>query len=156
MDKFLEWIGNNKGHRALTDKSHKNISTRENKKPLEEKDNRELATYGDAVLKLALCQILWNKGVSRLTKEKEKYESDKVLVEVIAKKYKILNYLAYDETDDKKPKDYEYQGDIHKYIATAIEACLGAMYMDTAVSWNDIIEIVTEWKRIIDDSMPNE
>ena len=157
MDKFLEWLKkNDKKHQALCDSSYKNAYTRQNHiNSNQVKVNTELATYGDAVLKLALCQILWNKGVVNLTEEKKRYESDRVLVEVIAKKYKILNYLAFDEEDNKMPKDYYYKNDGYKYIATAIEACLGAMYMDSAVSWNDIIEIVTEWKRIIDDRMPN-
>jgi DNA recombination-dependent growth factor C len=61
MDKFLQWIENNQEHIALTDKSHKNVSTRKNEAPLKEDENTELATYGDAVLKLALCQILWQE-----------------------------------------------------------------------------------------------
>lgn len=65
LDKFSEWIEKNREHQALTDKSHKNISTRENKAPLKEKDNTELATYGDAVLKLALCKILWKEEISK-------------------------------------------------------------------------------------------
>ena len=152
MDKFLEWIKKNQGHRALIDKSHKNVSTRENKAPLEEYDNTELATYGDAVLKLALCEILWENKTEALTEEKKKYESDKVLVEYIAKRYDLLKYLCFDEKDEKKPKDYHYQDKKHKYIATAIEACLGAMYMDKTVSWDDIKQIVREWKNFIDSS----
>ena len=156
MDKFLEWIENNQRHQALIDKSHKNVSTRENKAPLNEHDNTELATYGDAVLKLALCEILWENKTEVLTEEKKKYESDEVLVTKIAKHYDILKCLLFDEKDEKIPQDYNYQREKkndknpHKYIATAIEACLGAMYMDKAISWDDIIEIVKEWKKIID------
>jgi len=156
MDKFLKWIENNEGHQALTDKSHKNVSTRENKAPLNEYDNTELATYGDAVLKLALCEILWKDKTGVLTEEKKKYESDEVLVKVIAAHYNLLKYLCFDEKDEKKLQDYNYQKkkgkNPHKYIATAIEACLGAMYMDESVSWDDIIEIVKEWKNLIDGS----
>lgn len=154
MDKFLEWIRNNQEHRALIDKSHKNVSTRENKAPLNEYDNTELATYGDAVLKLALCEILWKNKTGVLTEEKKKYESDEVLVKYIAKHYDILRFLQFDEKDEQKPNDYEYteHKNRYKYIATAIEACLGAMYMDKTVSWNDIIEIVKEWKKLIDCS----
>ena len=53
-DKFLEWLNKNKEHYALIDKSYKNVLPEK-----EIKVNTELATYGDAVLKLALCQILW-------------------------------------------------------------------------------------------------
>ena len=157
MDKFLQWIKNNQGHQALIDKSHKNVSTRENKAPLNEYDNTELATYGDAVLKLALCEILWENKTEVLTEEKKKYESDEVLVKYIAKHYNILRFLRFDKKDDQKPQDYNYNpkkknNNPHKYIATAIEACLGAMYMEKAVLWKAIIEIVKEWKKIIDAS----
>ena len=152
MDKFLKWIENNKENRALIDKSHKNVSTRENKAPLEECDNTELATYGYAVLKLALCEILWKNRTGVLTEEKKKYEKDEVLVKIIAKHYDILQYLHFDKADKNKPKDYNYQKNGYKYIATAIEACLGAMYMDKNSSWCDIIEIVEEWKKLIDSS----
>ena len=166
MDKFLKWIEGNKEHQALIDKSHKNVSTRENKAPLDECDNIELATYGDAVLKLALCEILWDKKTGVLTEEKKKYESDEVLVKYIAKRYDILQFLKFDKEDKEKPKDYEYTNhrndrkgrkdrnnrNPYKYIATAIEACLGAMYMDKNVSWGDIIEIVEGWKNLINSS----
>ena len=153
MDKFLEWIRNNQEHRALIDKSHKNVSTREKNAPLKEYDNTELATYGDAVLKLALCQILWKNEKEFLTEEKKKYESDEVLVKVIARHYDILHHLHFDKVDKNKPQDYDYRKNGYKYIATAIEACLGAMHIDKNVSWNDIIEIVKEWKNLIDDSI---
>lgn len=91
-----------------------------------------------------------------MTEGKKEYESDEVLVKVIAKHYNFLKYLCFDEKDEKKPKDYNYQKkkgkNPHKYIATALEACLGAMYMDKNVTWEDIIEIVNDWKNIIDDS----
>ena len=153
MDRFLEWIEKNKGHQALIDKSHKNVSTREHKAPLNEADNTELATCGDAVLKLALCEILWEDKTGVLTEEKKKYETDEVLVKIIAKHYNILQYLQFDKADKNKPQDYNYQNDKYKYIATAIEACLGAMYIEkNTVLWDDIIEIIKEWKNLIDGS----
>lgn len=90
-----------------------------------------------------------------MTESKKEYESDKVLVDVIARRYKILNYLRFDKGDDKIPQNYDCKNDDknkHKYIATAIEACLGAMYMDENISWEDIVKIVEEWKCIIDSS----
>lgn len=153
MDKFLEWINKHREYSALTDKSYKKVYTKEYHKELAEtKVNTELATYGDAVLKLALCEILWGTRIEILTEEKKKYESDEVLVSVIGKRYDILTLLRFDKDDAKMPKDYDYKDNKHKYIATAIEACLGAMYMDESVCWQDIIEIIKEWKCLIDGS----
>ena len=172
MDKFLKWIEENKEHRALTDKSYKKTYQKNYQKELSDCEvNTELATYGDAVLKLALCEILWTEGVKNLTEVKKEYESDEVLVKHIASHYDILKFLRFDEEDENIPKDYCYEKgensknipkdycnvdkkgknskNKHKYIATAIEACLGGMYMDDTVSWDDIIEIVKGWVEII-------
>ena len=165
MDKFLKWIEKHKKHRALTDSSYKKVYQERYRKGLDNtRVNTELATYGDAVLKLALCEILWKDKQEKpetLTEIKQKYESDEVLVNVIARYYDILKYLRFDETDGMMPKDYDYEDknedkkskrkpNKHKYIATAIEACLGAMDMDEKISWKDIIKIVKEWKKLID------
>ena len=98
------------------------------------KINFELATYGDAVLKLALCKIYREykenglRFSENLSDWKKKYESDEVLVRVIAKHYNLLNFLRYDEKgngkpEEQKPQDYDHKGqndnDRHKYIATA-------------------------------------
>ena len=104
-----------------------------------------------------MCVILWENKTEVLTEEKKKYESDEVLVKYIAKHYNILRFLRFDKKDNQKPQDYNYNpkkknNNPHKYIATAIEACLGAMYMEKAVLWEAIIEIVKEWKKIIDAS----
>ena len=55
-------------HRALIDRSYKSYLLRQ--KSLAIQCNSDLATYGDAVLKLAFCDILW--GAEHLTKEKRK------------------------------------------------------------------------------------
>ena len=44
-----------------------------------------------------------------------------------------------------------WKDDKHKYIATAIEACLGAMYMNKEISWKNILTIVKTWKEMIDN-----
>ena len=168
MDKFLQWIEKHKKHRALTDSSYKKVYQERYGKNLNNtRVNTELATYGDAVLKLALCEILWKEEKKKSKKQEENtstekqktlseckqdYESDEILVKVIAKHYDILQFLRFDTKDDQKPKDYKYteHKNSYKYIATAIEACLGAMYMDENVSWRDIIEIVKGWKNLID------
>ena len=151
MDKFEQWIKKHRKNKALTDKSYKKVYQKQYKKELtDDKVNTELATYGDAVLKLALCKILWGNTTNGLTEEKKKYESDEILVKVIAKHYDILSLLRFDKQDKNIPQNYDYKDDKHKYIATAIEACLGAMYLDKSVSWRDIVSVVKNWKNMID------
>ncbi len=146
---------------ALTDTSYKNIDH-----SLSDDDtNFELATYGDAVLKLALCKIYREykenglRFSENLSDWKKKYESDEVLVRVIAKHYNLLNFLRYDEKgngkpEEQKPQDYDHKGqndnDRHKYIATAMEACIAAVYIENGE--NEVIEIVKQWIEWIDES----
>ena len=152
MDNFEQWIKKHRENIALTDKSYKKVYQKQYKEELDnDKVNTELATYGDAVLKHALCEILWDDKPNGLTKEKEKYESDKILVKVIAKHYDILSLLRFDKQDKNIPQNYDYKDDKHKYIATAIEACLGAMYMNKEISWKNILTIVKKWKEMIDN-----
>ena len=147
---------------ALTDKSYKNKTTHSQNN---DEINFELATYGDAVLKLALCKVYRDKknaGIKfsdNLSQWKEKHESDEVLVRVIAKHYNLLNFLRYDEKgngkpEEQKPQDYDYKGqndkDRHKYLATAMEACIAAVYIENGE--NEVIEIVKQWIEWIDES----
>ena len=144
---------------ALTDTSYKNIDHSLN----DDDTNFELATYGDAVLKLALCKIYREykenglRFSENLSDWKKKYESDEVLVQVIAKHYNVLNFLRYDKKgngkpEEQKPQDYDHKGqndnDRHKYIATAMEACIAAVYIENGE--NEVIEIVKKWIRWID------
>ena len=144
---------------ALIDTSYKNIDH-----SLSDDDtNFELATYGDAVLKLALCKIYREykenglRFSENLSDWKKKYESDEVLVRVIAKHYNLLNFLRYDEKgngkpEEQKPQDYDHKGqndnDRHKYIATAMEACIAAVYIENGE--NEVIDIVKQWIERID------
>ena len=169
MDKIEELLNAKKNDRAtplqlraLTDKSYKNKTTHSQNN---DEINFELATYGDAILKLALCKIYRdrkNAGIKfsdNLSKWKEKYESDEVLVRVIAKHYNLLNFLRYDEKgngkpEEQKPQDYDHKGqndkDRHKYLATAMEACIAAVYLENGE--NEVIEIVKQWIEWIDES----
>ena len=88
-------------------------------------------------MKLAFCKILFDEAVSNITVEKQKYESDKVFVEIIARHYELLNYIRFDKNDDNIPKDYDYReppqkgkDSPSKYIATAVEALIVAIYLD--------------------------
>ena len=164
MDKIEELLKDPKTDlqkQALTDTSYKNIDH-----SLSDDDtNAELATYGDAVLKLALCKIYREykenglRFSENLSDWKKKYESDEVLVRVIAKHYNLLNFLKYDKEgngkpEEQKPQDYEHKGqndnDRHKYIATAMEACIAAVYIENGE--NEVIEIVKQWIEWIDES----
>ena len=83
-----------------------------------------------------------NAGIKfsdNLSKWKEKHESDEVLVRVVAKHYKLLKFLKYDKKGNGKPKEqkprnYKHKGQNdkarHKYIATAMEACIAAVYIE--------------------------
>ena len=66
QDKFYEYLGDESRptrQRALTASSYKNIDH-----SLEDADtNSELATYGDALLKLAFCKILFDEDVLNIT-----------------------------------------------------------------------------------------
>ena len=157
MDAFLEWVKTNKQHYALVDKSYKKVCQGEEKRSNANdiKVNTELATYGDAVLKLALCQILWCDNISKFSEKKKKYEEDETLVKIIAKHYNLLDFIKSDNT---KPKDYNYLKsdtkkngkNTHKFIATAVEACLGAIYMDEGM--DKVVRIVKVWKDMVDNN----
>ena len=154
MDKIEELLKDPKTDlqkQALTDKSYKKTPNNQDCKI-----NFELATYGDAILKCVLCKIYFEREdednfgfKGKLTEWKKQYESDEVLVRVVAKHYKLLKFLKYDKKGNGKPKEqkprnYKHKGqndkDRHKYIATAMEACIAAVYIENGE--NEVIEIV--------------
>ena len=145
-----EWI-----QRALTDDSYKKEYERNNHIKFEGKTNFELATLGDAVIKSCLSNILLD-NVTKLSKAKEEYEKDSVLVKVIAKHYNLVDYIKKDTLDEKKPIDYNYiekkgNNNPHKYIATAVEAVIGAIFKETN-NIDAINQLIAEWKKLIDTS----
>lgn len=162
QDAFFDYLQKGSGAwhtRALTDRSF-------DRSLPEEKTNLTLATYGDAVLKLALCEILLDH-VEELTEEKKKYESDVSLIR-IAEHYQLLDYLRFDRNDPGIPKDYQTVrleasfshskkerirkfNRSHKYIATAVEAVLGAMYR-THDDLDEIVSVVRGWMRLLDEN----
>ncbi|MBQ2734893.1 MAG: hypothetical protein IJF33_03590 [Clostridia bacterium] len=165
-DAFSTYLqtGSGKWHtRALTDKSLQGDRD-------ESVTNVTLATYGDALLKLALCEILLDH-FEELTIEKAKYESDVSLIK-IAEHYDLLQYLHFNRRNREIPKDYDcrrldptftqskkervrYHNRRRKYIATAIEAVLGAIYKDHR-DFAEIVEIVRGWIEILDRCHTNE
>lgn len=153
-DIFLECLKHKERYplmeQALTDSSYKKWQ-QENKKDIT-KDNTILATYGDAVLKLAFCEVLYPD--EKLSEKKAGYECDKSLVLYIGKKYDILKYIHLDDTDPNRPCDYEWKEDSkkdnpHKKIATCIEAIIGAIYQKNH-DMNEIVDIAKNWKEYID------
>ena len=160
MDKFeafLKGKAENKWRtRALTDKSYKPIYQKKYKRRLDDKQvNTELATYGDAVLKLALCEILLDRR-EKLSETKSLYERDTTLVGIGAH-YRILDYLDFDKNDPNIPNDYNVRphDDDHKFIATAVEALLGAIYK-TNGDMREIVSIVRGWMKLADHILKKE
>lgn len=152
-DPFREYLERGSGAwrtRALTASSYRNVD----RSLTDEETNKELATYGDAVLKLALCELLLDR-VDGLSVEKARYENDRVLVRVIARHYDILRYLRYDTRNDHIPDDYDLvkreDDDNYKYIATAVEALLGAYYKEYR-DYDAILKIVSRFKELIDQN----
>ena len=140
--------------RAFTDSSYKNADHSV------DKDNILLATYGDAVLKLAFCEVLFDH--ENLSNEKSKYERDSTLVEIVGKHYHILDYMKMDPNDSKMPKDYLWnpnhknaankEDSCHKRIATCIEAVMGAIYRIDK-DMDEIVDIAKYWKNLIDNNI---
>ena len=150
-DLFSEYLNKKEStwiKRALIDKSFKKKYEKENKTSYPDKDNSDLATYGDAVIKLGYLEILFDKE-EKLTIKKSKYESDEYLVKVVAKYYDLLKYIKKDDNDKNKPNDYNYEHkenkNPHKYIATAVEAMIGAIYIEENKNIEPIIPLLKKW-----------
>lgn len=155
MDIFEEFLKNSKDETiALRDRSYKNVRQKSKECIQEYEVNTELSTYGDALLKFLLCDIIYKKRYP-LTEQKKKYESDKIFVEKIAKRYNLIEFIKKDDKDLNLPDDYEYgeaenEKNHHKYIATAVEACLGEMYRSKKYKIDDLKKLVEEWIDYID------
>ena len=172
MDLFEEYLDKREESkwvkRALTDRSFKKESQEKKGKTLpKDETNEDLATYGDAVIKLGYSEILFDKE-EKLSEVKAKLESDEFFVTRIARHYKLLDYILIDRSDKKIVRDYDYgpkndpkgeddskgknnpkksnSRNPHKYIATAVEAMIGAIYMEEGKKLEPIIELLEEWK----------
>ena len=150
MDAFEAWLDQNRDSVALRDSSYRKVLQKERRYADGSGEvNTELATLGDGVLRMFLCELLWQESRERLSERKQGYESDRVLVSVIAKHYGMLDRMHFDREDEHLPVDYVYCGDKHKYIATAVEACLGLIWLHTQ---DPVVlrEIVKGWMALID------
>lgn len=167
MDLFERWLYKQDESdlikRALTDKSYKKVYQKLNCQVLSENlVNFELATYGDAILKMGLMQIFIRDEIEKPTEFKKKYESDEALVKYIAKRYDILKRLNYDK-EAITIKDYNYddyykydktgkrKGNLCKFIATAVEAVIAAIYEETK-DIDSLITLFEEWIKYIDEN----
>lgn len=153
-DLFSEYLNKKESKwikRALTDKSFKKKYEKENKTPYPDKDNSDLATYGDAIMKLGYLEILFDKE-EKLTIKKSEYESDEYLVKAVAKHYDLLKFIEKDDNDKNKPNDYNYEHkknkNPHKYIATAVEAMIAAIYIEEGKNLNSIIPLLEQWRKL--------
>lgn len=150
FESYIKKYQRNEDCRALTCKSYGKVYQNKYCKKLEPgKTNFELATYGDALLKFALCSILLDNG-NNLTEEKKKYENDRYLIEVVAKHYDLLDYMNFDRDDEKIPQTYEVSDKgvtKYKYIATTVEAVLGAIYKESR-DFDSICVLVESWIKL--------
>ncbi|QOS39627.1 hypothetical protein DYE49_03795 [Treponema rectale] len=177
MDLFEEYLSKHEESewvkRALTDRSYKKESQEKKGKTLpKDETNEDLATYGDAVIKLGYLDIMLDKE-EQLSEAKKKYESDEFFVTVIAKHYRLLDHILTDSSDEMIVRDYDYEPkdnpegkadpeekndskekkepkksnarNPHKYIATAVEAMIGAIYIEEGKKLKPIIELLREW-----------
>lgn len=149
-DTFERYIEENKRNpdcRALTCKSYGEVYKREHHCEIDPKaTNYELATYGDALLKFALCSLLLDK-CEQLTETKKDYETDKFLIETVAKHYRLLDYMNFDTEDKKILQEYKYHNKKTKYIATTVEAVLGAIYQQNN-DFDEICKLVESWTKL--------
>lgn len=159
MDLFEKYLKKKKTSefvkRALTAESYKKEHP-----SLENKDVApDLATLGDAIIKLCYTKYFLDK-VEQLSKEVEKYVTDERFVTVIARHYDLLKYIYYDKTDNNIPQNYDYnkpgktsgknkKTSSYKYIATGVEAMIGAIYLETkeeTKALDKISELLLQWK----------
>lgn len=158
-DLFEEYLSKNdlpNIKRALTASSRKQMDHTLNNKDVAD----DLATLGDAVIKLCYAKYFLDK-CEKLSQKIEKYITDEVFVTKIANHYELLKNIAYDKNDKKIPCDYNYEKpkrtsgknkkqSRHKYIATAVEAMIGAIYLETK-DLKRITELLLTWTKYIEN-----
>ncbi len=148
MDIFEVYISENKCNpecRALTCKSYGEVYKKEKHCEIDlQKTNYELATYGDVLLKFSLCSLLLD-SCEQLSEKKKKYETDKFLIETVAQHYRLLDYMNFDKSDKKILQEYRYHKKKTKYIATTVEAVLGAIYQQNK-DLEEIFKLVDSWR----------
>lgn len=118
---------------ALRDKSYPDYFLKTYKKVLLKPVNKRLSTYGDTILNWACVKLFISKPKSGPIVAK--YESNKFLVEVVAKYYDLDKYIL--KSQKKRSNNYIYNKR-NKYLADAVEAIIAVIFINR----NDINEIV--------------
>lgn len=138
--------------RALTDASYRNYVSNPN---LETND--DLATLGDAILRFALSEIIFDEGEQHASVVRQLFENNRRLVTVIAKHYSLLDLMRFDRNDEHKQAGYEWdqfdsrssgnnrKNNPQKYIADAMEAVLAAFYLDNGRNMDVTKFVVRYW-----------
>ena len=150
-DLFKHWLDKkdecNIIKRALTDKSYKQIDDGIN----DCDTNAELSRLGDSIIKFCLAKLELGKAPQTIA-EKSKCESEKYLVEVVAKHYGLIDHIRKDKANKGTSDDYKFAGrktknNPHMYIAIAVKAMIAAIYSKT----NDlgaITGLIDDWTKL--------
>ncbi len=147
MKDFDDYLRSNTNHlkTALTDKSFRK-ATNDPTLPV----NNDLGTLGDAVLRLVLTEQLFDHD--QISNDRQDFEKDEYLVKTVAKHYRLLEILQFDKNDSKMGHDYNWEkcknGNPRKFIATAMEALLGAYYLDRNCDLALMRKLVNEWTQL--------
>ncbi len=105
-------------------------------------DQRPLATLGDAVLKVALADMIFHSGqkdAEQITKERIEREKNITIARVA--KEQGLSLLMKLGGSEKKGKLSEEKS----ILATTIEAVIGALYIDTGCDLGKTKEVIAQW-----------
>lgn len=130
--------------RALTCASYKKVINQEERRNVSDDEvNTPMATYGDVILKYILTDFLYEK-VESITEEKIELEKDEFLVSNIARVLDLVPHLRIDDEDLNIPRDYNYEDDSHKYIATAVEALIAAFHIIKGKNFDLTINFVKD------------
>ncbi len=102
-------------------------------------DQRPLATLGDAVLKVALADMIFHSGqkdAEQITKERIEREKDSTIAKV-AEKRELWRFIRFGGSEKKGKLEKE-----ESILATTIEAVIGAMYIDTGCDLGKTKEVI--------------
>ncbi len=134
MDLFQDYLERHRGDEAcvaLVVSSYKQVYQQVHRRPLpDDRTNTDLATYGDALLRFSLMSLFLNKE-DDLSEYVKQFLTDEFLIEHVARHYHLLDYILFDRKNPRIPKVYTfYKNDATKYIATTVEAIIGAIFLE--------------------------
>lgn len=117
--------------------------------------NFDMANAGDKLLKFVLNDYLfelYNESMVELTYRENFYLTDKQLIEIIAKKYNLLDYIKCSD-EVRKNASYSYTEN-NIFIVKAVKAVLYAIFLKTR-NYNEIMHIVRDFILNTDTSYKN-